>query len=57
MQFVSFIHTDREGLYNPEMMVFPEERCFEGNIISNINISSHLSSGGCVNDILYTKNF
>ena len=42
MLFVSFIHTDREGLYNPEMMVFSEGRCFEEISLATL-IFHHIS--------------
>jgi hypothetical protein len=39
----------------PEVMIFPEGLCPEGNINTEGNISPNPPSGGSINDILYRK--
>jgi hypothetical protein len=39
----------------PEVMIFPEGLCPEGNIITEDNILTNPPSGGSINAILYRK--
>jgi hypothetical protein len=54
---LSFIDLERGGFGEilPEVMIFPEGLCPEGNIITEGNISPNPPSGGSINDILYRK--
>jgi hypothetical protein len=54
---LSFIDLERGGIGEilPEVMIFPEGLCPEGNIITKGNISPNPPSRGSVNDILYRK--
>ena len=54
---LSFIDLERGGFCEilPEVMIFPEGLCPEGNIITEGNISLNPQSGGSINDILYRK--
>ena len=55
--YLSFIDLERGGFGEilPEVMIFPEGLCPEGNIITEGNISPNPPSGGSINDILYRK--
>ena len=57
MEHLSFIDLERGGFGEilPEVMIFPEGLCPEGNIITEGNISPNPPSGGSINDILYRK--
>ena len=52
-----YIDLERGGFGEilPEVMIFPEGLCPEGNIITEGNISPNPPSGGSINDILYRK--
>ena len=54
---LSFIDPQRGGFGGilPEVMIFPDGLCTEGNIITEGNISTNPASGGSINDILYRK--
>ena len=54
---LSFIDLERGGFGEilPEVMIFPEGLCPDGNIITEGNISPNPLSGGSINDILYRK--
>jgi hypothetical protein len=54
---LSFIDLERGGFGEilPEVMIFPEGLCPEGNIVAEGNISPNPPSGGSINDILYRK--
>jgi hypothetical protein len=56
-KLLSFIDLERGGFGEilPEVMIFPEGLCPEGNIITEGNISPNPPSGGSINDILYRK--
>ena len=57
MLHLSFIDLERGGFGEilPEVMIFPEGLCPEGNIITEGNISPNPPSGGSINDILHRK--
>jgi hypothetical protein len=57
VQHLSFIDPPLGGFGEilPEVMIFPEGLCPEGNIITEGNISPNPPSGGSINDILYRK--
>ena len=57
MVHLSFIDLERGGFGEilPEVMIFPEGLCPEGNINTEGNISPNPPSGGSINDILYRK--
>ena len=57
IKHLSFIDLERGGFGEilPEVMIFPEGLCPEGNIIIEGNISPNPPSGGSINDILYRK--
>jgi hypothetical protein len=57
MRHLSFIDLERGGFGEilPEVMIFPEELCPEGNINTEGNVSPNPPSGGSTNDILYRK--
>ena len=57
VQLLPFIDPERGGFGGifPEVMIFHEELCPEGNIITEGNISTNPKSGGSINDILYRK--
>ena len=50
--YLSFIYPEREGFGEifPEVMII-----YEGNIITEENISPNPPSGGSINDVLYRK--
>jgi hypothetical protein len=54
---LSFIDLERGGFGEilPEVIIFPEGLCPEGNIITEGNISPNPPSWGSINDILYRK--
>ena len=54
---LSFIDLERGGFGEilPEVMIFPEGLCPEGNINTEGNISPTPPSGGSINDTLYRK--
>ena len=54
---LSFIDLERGGFGEilPEVMIFPEGLCPEGNINTEGNISPNPPSGGSINYILYRK--
>jgi hypothetical protein len=56
-RLLSFIDLEPGGFWEilPEVMIFPEGVCPEGNIITEGNISPNPPSGGSINDILYRK--
>ena len=56
-RYLSFIDPERGGFGGilPEVMIFPEGLCPEGNIITEGNVSTNPPSGGSINDILYRK--
>ena len=57
VKHLSFIDLERGGFGEilPEVMIFPEGLCPEGNINTEGNISPNSPSGGSINDILYRK--
>jgi hypothetical protein len=57
VELLSFIDLERGGFGGilPEVMIFPEGLCPEGNINTEGNISPNPPSGGSINDILYRK--
>ena len=57
VEYLSFIDLERGGFGEilPEVMIFPEGLCPEGNINTEGNISPNPPSGGSINDILYRK--
>ena len=54
---ITFIDPERGGFGGilPEVMIFPEGLCPEGNIITDGNVSTNSPSGGSINDILHRK--
>jgi hypothetical protein len=57
VEYLSFIDLERGGFGEilPEVMIFPEGLCPEGNIITSGNILPNPPNGRSINDILYRK--